>query len=254
LRFENVKNTGQILTWESTWQYQKSADTVIPGVSVKMRRKGEMLLLPETVSLHELIDVVITTLDARDPYTLEHSFRVAEYAERISEDMGLDEDTRQRIHIAAHLHDIGKIGVSDAVLKKTGNLTKTEMKEMQSHSRIGYNILSRIPMFQEISRIVLYHHERFDGHGYPEGLKGEAIPLESRIIAVADAYDAMTSDRPYRKGMPPGDAVREISRHKGKQHCPLAVRHFNRIICPYHLNDTFRMSSKNPFAGFFIKI
>ena len=167
-------------------------------------------MLPEIVKLHELIDIVITILDARDPYTQEHSFRVAEYSELISENMGSDTDTHQRVHIAAHLHDIGKVGVSDYILNKPGKLAKEEMKEMQSHSRIGYNILKRIPMFQEISRIVLHHHERFDGGGYPKGLSGEAIPFESRIIAVADAFDAMTSDRPYRKGMPPEEAASEI--------------------------------------------
>jgi len=207
-------------------------------------------LLPETVSLHELIDVVITTLDARDPYTLEHSFRVAEYAERISRDMGIDADMHQRIHIAAHFHDIGKIGVSDAVLNKPGKLTKAEMKEMQSHSGIGYNILSRIPMLREISEIVLYHHERFDGLGYPEGLIREKIPLESRIIAVADAFDAMTSDRPYRKGISFADAAREINHHKGEQFCPLVVYHFNRVIPqPLSYNTLSYENSHFAFIG-----
>ncbi|HHC25423.1 MAG TPA: HD-GYP domain-containing protein [Desulfobacterales bacterium] len=193
-------------------------------------------MLPEIVKLHELIDIVITILDARDPYTQEHSFRVAEYSELISENMGSDTDTHQRVHIAAHLHDIGKVGVSDYILNKPGKLAKEEMKEMQSHSRIGYNILKRIPMFQEISRIVLHHHERFDGGGYPKGLSGEAIPFESRIIAVADAFDAMTSDRPYRKGMPAEDAADEISRHSGAQFCPSVVSHFSNMPQFSHSN------------------
>ncbi len=207
-------------------------------------------MLPLTVSLHELIDVVITTLDARDPYTLEHSFRVAEYSERISEDMGLDADTHERVHIAAHLHDIGKIGVSDAVLGKPGKLTKAEMKEIQSHSRIGYNILSRIPMLREISEIVLHHHERFDGKGYPRGLFGEKIPLESRIIGVADAFDAMTSDRPYRKGMSLEDAVGEISRHKGAQFCPLVVNSFSRVVPQFFLCNSLSPSNKDSHFAF----
>ncbi|QTA86983.1 HDIG domain-containing protein [Desulfonema magnum] len=208
-------------------------------------------MLPLTVSLHELIDVVITTLDARDPYTLEHSFRVAEYSERISEDMGLDADMHQRVHIAAHLHDIGKIGVSDAVLNKPGKLTNAEMKEIQSHSRIGYNILSRIPMLREISEIVLHHHERFDGKGYPRGLMGDKIPLESRIIAVADAFDAMTSDRPYRKGMPSDDAVREINRHKETQFCPLIVNSFNRVAPQFFLYKSSDPSPNDAHFAFF---
>ena len=202
-------------------------------------------MLPETISLHELIDVVVTILDARDPYTMEHSFRVAEYAERIAEEMRLAPDTYQRIHVSAHLHDIGKVGVSDAVLNKPGRLTTAEMREIQSHSRIGHNILRRIPMLREISEIVLHHHERFDGLGYPEGLIGEAIPLESRIIAVADAFDAMTSDRPYRKGSPFADAAKEINRHKGDQFCPSAVHHFNRVVSLFSPDDALRMSREN---------
>ncbi|GBC63511.1 HD-GYP domain-containing protein [Desulfonema ishimotonii] len=187
-------------------------------------------MLPGTVDLHELVDIVNTILDARDPYTLEHSLRVAEYAEKIAADMRLDPCARQRVHIAAHFHDIGKIGVPDAVLNKPGRLTEEDRRAIQTHPRFGYNILRRLPALAVISEIVLYHHERFDGLGYPDGLRGERIPLESRIIAVADAFDAMTSDRPYRCGMSAEAAAGEIRRHAGGQFCPLVVRHFNRVV------------------------
>jgi putative nucleotidyltransferase with HDIG domain len=181
------------------------------------------------INIHDLVTIIVTILDARDPYTYEHSFRVAEYSECISKSMGLDKATHQRVHYAAHLHDIGKTGISDAVLNKPGLLTIKEMKEMQTHSRIGYNILTSIPIFSSISKIVLYHHERMDGLGYPEGLKGNQIPLESRVIAIADAFDAMTSNRSYRKAMLAEKALEEINKHKGEQFDPELVDSFNNV-------------------------
>ncbi len=196
-------------------------------------------MIPEFIHIHEVVDIVITTLDARDPYTYEHSFRVALFSELISENMKLPQDMHERLHIAAHLHDIGKIGVSDSILNKTGKLTKAEMIEIQMHSRIGYNILNRLPTFKAIAKIVLHHHERIDGNGYPERLSRGAIPLESRIIAVADAFDAMTSSRSYRKGMPFEDAAAEINRHAGEQFDPEIVAHFNRVYreFPQHVSS-----------------
>jgi len=211
-----------------------------------------MLMLPESVNLHELIDVVITTLDARDPYTYEHSFRVAQYAEIIAYDMGLSKMACQSIHIAAHLHDIGKIGVQDRVLNKGGKLTTEEMLDMQAHSRIGANILKRTSIFQEISDIALYHHERFDGLGYPTGLKGDAIPLESRIIAVVDSFDAMTSNRPYRQGMQAEAAANEIFHHNNQQFCPIIVKHFQKIfdqLLPYINGTAETLADHYAFVG-----
>lgn len=207
--------------------------------------------IPETVAFHELIDFVITTLDARDPYTYEHSFRVAHYSECLAKKMGLEAPRYQMIHMAAHLHDIGKIGVSDRILRKPGRLEPSEIEEMQSHARIGYNILNRLSLFQQVSTIVLHHHERFDGLGYPHGLKGDGIPLESRIIGIADAFDTITSDRPYRKGMPVAVAVKEINAHSGTQFDPAIVSHFNAIVDQmtgdHHFN--FVQTGRFAFAG-----
>lgn len=145
--------------------------------------------------------------------------------------MGLPREKRKRINEAANFHDIGKIGIPDKVLNKTGKLTRKEMLYMQAHPRIGYNILARLPLFEDIAHIVLCHHERWDGLGYPNGLKEKQIPLESRIIAVADAFDAITSDRPYRKGQSVEFGVNEILEHKEEQFGPAVVDHFMNV---YH--------------------
>jgi putative nucleotidyltransferase with HDIG domain len=204
------------------------------------------------INLHDVIDTIITTLDARDPYTYAHSLRVAGVAEIIAGAMGLAPEKIDRTHNAAHLHDIGKIGVSDVVLKKPGRLTKEEMIEMQAHPKIGYNILTRTALFRDVADIVLYHHERYDGLGYPECLKGSAIPVESRIIAVADTFDAMTSDRPYRRGLPCGEAKREISFHSGNQFCPEVVAAFNvsfEKLCHCVNNITMQKVPHFAFVG-----
>ena len=181
------------------------------------------------IRMAELLDVILTVLDARDPYTFSHSLRVTEIAVLIARDMGLHEDRVRMIHEAAYLHDIGKVGIPDRVLNKAGRLTREEMRYMQAHPRIGYNVLSRLPLFKDIAEIVLCHHERWDGLGYPAGMQGEEIPLESRIIAVADAFDAITSDRPYRKGQSLEFGIQEIQRHREDQFGPRVVDHFMNI-------------------------
>lgn len=150
---------------------------------------------------HDFILCIISTLEARDPYTSHHSSRVAEMTEKICDLLNLAEEEKETYHIAAHLHDIGKIGIRDSVLLKEGKLSDEEWEIMKSHSVQGYNILKNVKSFEEVAKIVRSHHERFDGKGYPDGLKGEEIPLGARIIAVADSIDAMISDRPYRKGL-----------------------------------------------------
>jgi putative nucleotidyltransferase with HDIG domain len=201
----------------------------------------------EYIRLHELIDIIIDILNVRDPYTYIHSERVAAISVLIANAMSLPDWHVEKIHVAAHLHDIGKIGVPDYILNKPGLLTPEETVFMQKHSVIGYSVLKRLPVFEEIAGLVLFHHERFDGKGYPSGIKGEDIPLESRIIAVADSYDAINSDRPYRKGLGGVFAVKEINRHKKNQFCPLVVRYFNLITdyIPDVVRDTEALKSKN---------
>jgi putative nucleotidyltransferase with HDIG domain len=145
---------------------------------------------------------LVATLDARDRYTAGHSAAVAIYARDIAARMGLSEAEQQLAHLCGLVHDIGKIGLSPGLLEKPGALTLEERRQMEQHSAIGERILSKVEDYGEIAKIVRHHHERIDGQGYPDGVTGETIPLLSRVISVADAYNAMTSDRPYRDAMP----------------------------------------------------
>ena len=145
---------------------------------------------------------LVATLDARDQYTAGHSAAVAIYARDIALRMGLKEEKQQLAHLCGLVHDIGKIGLPPGLLEKSGPMTLDERRQMEAHSAIGEKILANVDDYAEIARVVRHHHERWDGHGYPDGLAGHEIPLIARIIAVADAYNAMTSDRPYRDAMP----------------------------------------------------
>jgi putative nucleotidyltransferase with HDIG domain len=145
---------------------------------------------------------LVATLDARDRYTAGHSAAVAVYARDIAARMGLTEEDQRLAHLCGLVHDIGKIGLPPGLLEKPGALTLDERRQMEQHSEIGERILANVEDYAEIARIVRHHHERMDGNGYPDGVYGREIPLLSRIIAVADAYNAMTSDRPYRDAMP----------------------------------------------------
>jgi putative nucleotidyltransferase with HDIG domain len=145
---------------------------------------------------------LVATLDARDRYTAGHSAAVAIYARDITNRLGLPEEQQQLAHLCGLVHDIGKIGLPPGLLEKPGALSLEERRQMQEHSAIGERILAKVEDYAEIAKIVRHHHERLDGMGYPDGLSGDAIPLISKIIAVADAYNAMTSDRPYRDAMP----------------------------------------------------
>lgn len=170
--------------------------------------------------LDSLFTLFAATLDARDPYTAGHSLRVAEYSVEIARAAGLADDQVELLRKSALLHDIGKIGIRDDVLLKEGRLTEEEFDKIKQHPVIGVHILSQVHLPMKLQPIlpgVKYHHERYDGKGYPEGLAGEAIPVFGRIMAIADAYDAMTSDRPYRKGMPIEKALAILEDGSGTQ-------------------------------------
>ena len=174
----------------------------------------------------ETLEALGAALDLRDTETAGHSRRVSLYCLTIARAMGCTSEQLKTIARGAYLHDIGKIGIPDSVLLKQGKLTAEEMTVMQTHVRIGYELLSRIPFLATASEIVLAHQERYDGAGYPQGLVGEEITLGARIFAVADTLDAMTSDRPYRKALPFVAARDEITRESGKQFDPDVVRVF----------------------------
>ena len=168
----------------------------------------------------QIVQTLVKTIDAKDSYTNGHSARVAQYSVMLAKRMGFKEEELGRLEYTALLHDVGKIGVSDAILNKKGKLTEEEYAIIKEHSEIGAQILSTITELPDVAVGARYHHERYDGKGYPDGLKGEEIPLFARIIAVADSYDAMTSKRSYRDALPQELVRQEITRGIGTQFDP----------------------------------
>jgi putative nucleotidyltransferase with HDIG domain len=177
-------------------------------------------------SYKNTIMALSNSIDARDPYTAGHSKRVADISLEIGKYLGLGKDKLDNLEIAALLHDIGKIGVPDEILHKSGKLNEYEYSKIKEHPAIGVNILKTIEFLKYTIPIILHHHERFNGGGYPLGITGYEIPLEARIITVADSYDAMVSDRPYRKGLPEDLAINELIKNTGIQFDELVVQAF----------------------------
>ena len=189
---------------------------------------------------HDLIESIVSALDARDTYTASHSNRVADMVLVLAAALGLDPDETALIHIAAHLHDIGKIAVPDAVLRKIGPLTADEWQEMRRHPVTGYNILRRVADFQDIAVLVLHHHERWDGRGYPDGLSGNQIPISAQVVAMADVYDALVSKRVYKDAYAPDVAVQMILHGDCGAFNPLL------LDCLTDLQDTFKAELAAP--------
>ncbi len=178
----------------------------------------------------ETIMALALAVEAKDLYSAGHSKRVGYYASKIGEQLGVDKEMQGILNDAGVLHDIGKIGIKDEILLKPMPLTGDEAKIMEQHSIIGEAIVRPIRSLQKVVSLVRHHHERFDGSGYPDGLKGEAIPLGARILAVADAYDAMVTDRPYRKRLSVEQARAELHKQAGVQHDSVVVEAFLRFI------------------------
>lgn len=172
------------------------------------------------------VKILATSIDARDDYTMQHSTRVAALSLMMAEQMGLSTEHQRELEVAALVHDLGKIRTPDHILKKTGPLSDDEFQRVRRHPRDGADILGCSRALRRFIPAVLYHHEWFNGQGYPEGLKGESIPLFAAIIALADSYDAMTSSRPYRDGLAPEVAINEIIRCRGTQFNPDLTDHF----------------------------
>ncbi|HEV8572117.1 MAG TPA: HD domain-containing phosphohydrolase [Actinomycetota bacterium] len=172
------------------------------------------------------IEALANALEAKDEYTGDHARALAEMAMAVGTELGLSGDRLKMLELAALFHDIGKIGVPSEIIRKPGPLTAGERTIVRRHPEIGEQILAPVPFLQPIRRMVRACHERWDGKGYPDGLLGDGIPLEARIVFVCDAYHAMTTDRPYRSALPPGEAVRRLRRAAGKQFDPHVVEAF----------------------------
>ncbi len=181
-------------------------------------------------SYWQAIHALANAIEARDLYTAGHTDRVMKLAEATARYLGWDEKQIQYLRVGCTLHDVGKIAVPDAILNKTGRLTDEERRQMEEHPNLGLKIIADIDLFEPSIPYIIAHHERYDGKGYPKGLRGQEIPIEGRILAVADTFDAIMSDRPYRKGAAVDKAVRELIDNKGTQFDPDLVDRFIEVL------------------------
>jgi putative nucleotidyltransferase with HDIG domain len=183
-----------------------------------------------------ILSVLSGAIEARDPYTKGHSARVTALAEGLARALGWNEERLASVRVGGPLHDIGKLTVSDEVLRKEGRLDALELEQIREHPKAGAKILLRMKALREAIPYVLYHHERWDGNGYPSRKAGDEIPLEARVLAIADAFDAMTSDRPYRRALTHEQAVAEVERCAGTQFDPEIARVFLELFATAELS------------------
>jgi cyclic di-GMP phosphodiesterase len=202
--------------------YRKNLEKMVDQRTKQLRAAMKRI---ET-TYDETLEALGAALDLRDTETAGHSRRVSLYCLEIARGMGLSRDQLRQISRGSYLHDMGKIGIPDSILLKPGKLTEEETAVMQTHARIGYDLVSRIAFLAPAAEIILTHQERYDGTGYPQGLTGEEIPIGARIFTVADTLDAMTSDRPYRRALPLSAAYEEIRREADRQFDPAVVEVF----------------------------
>lgn len=212
---------------------------ILPGAAVNVSTSRRQLSEwnPSTLRVKEIEEQLLNLrgslicafnqlLDLKDLNTGVHSTRLAEWAIHVASELGLEERALADIEVAALLHDIGKVGIPDAILNKPAKLTSEEYDLMKKHPEYGWAVLHQMPGFEQASLLILHHHESFDGRGYPGGLKGEEIPMGSRIVSVIDAFDAMVSSRPYRSGLPVEEAIRRLVESSGTQFDPGVVTKF----------------------------
>ena len=202
--------------------YHKNLERFVEERTAKLQEDNRTLKKAHL----ESVKVLAEAIDAKDPYTRGHSERVKRMSLRLALSLGLSEDKLEVLEYGALLHDIGKIGINDGVLQKSGSLSPEEYQSIQEHPLIGVKIVEGIEFFKDKIPMIRNHHEYFDGSGYPDGLIGEVIPLSPRIIAVADAFDAMTSLRPHRPAMPLEDVLVEMEKGKGRQFDPKILEIF----------------------------
>lgn len=218
------------------------------GLYQEQRRlTDDLTLANETLAKVNLsfASALVATLDARDRYTAGHSAAVAIYSRDIARRMSLPIEVQEKAYLCGLVHDIGKIGLPPGLLEKPGALTLDERRQMQAHAEIGQRILLNVEAYADVAQIVRHHHERIDGQGYPDGLRGEDIPLLSRIIAVADAYNAMTSDRPYRDAMPSRVARHRLAQAVESQFDTAVVAAFEAILTG--ADEAYRLARREDF-------
>ena len=206
---------------------QAEAELALVNQNLKVRTTD--LVERQRALFLSMIKSLVSALDAKDKYTRDHSTRVTEFTLRIAEKMGLNERELKDLELASILHDVGKIAVPEKILNKRGRLTDEEFAYIKEHPVVGENILKPIIELQQVANVVRHHHERYDGQGYPDGLKSLEIPIGSRIMAVADTYDSITSDRPYRNADSHNSAVKEIIKRSGAQFDPEVVGFFLEV-------------------------
>jgi diguanylate cyclase (GGDEF)-like protein/putative nucleotidyltransferase with HDIG domain len=229
-----VKSSGRngVLTWERSHHCEKTVCNKYLDEQRMTDLRNRLANFSRDMK-HTYLSAVNSLLSAvkvRDNYTLAHSYDVSHYALAISRQLGLSETDSEVINNAANLHDLGKIGMDERILCKPGRLTEKEMEVMKEHPRMAAEILRPLKFLSKEITLIIHHHERYDGAGYPHGLKGEAIPLGSRIIAVADAFSAMTTERPYRRAIPPDKAIEELVDKSGTQFDPQVVKAFVQAV------------------------
>ena len=211
------------------WTFLSQYSWVFGALTVSEKQIAQLIARSDK-SFVEFVQLIAKTLDAKDHYTAGHSLRVMGYATKIARKLDLSGSEIELLRHACLLHDIGKIGIPDGILNKETPLTEEERKHITKHPVLGKQILSTVTEFQDILEIIYSHHERFDGNGYPDGLRKDEIPLLARVIAVADAYDAMRSERPYRKAMTKAEAVEELKKVKDHQLDGRIVETFIKVI------------------------
>lgn len=219
--------------------------TIPAYVVYRSLRDGVALRVQTRETIESLADIV----DMRDHYTFEHSRRVAEVARDLARALGLSGDQVETVYLAARVHDVGKIGIKSQVLFKQGKLSDEDWLEMRSHPEIGARLTNKFPDFRGARDLILHHHERYDGGGYPQGLAGDRIPLGARIIAVADAYDAMTTHRAYRGPLPREAVLSELHKGRGTQFDPQILDTFLTLIAPPTLRAATQPATELPLQA-----
>ena len=231
---------------------KKSNNSNILNFDKSLSKDTKFFSDKEKLEADNIIKMMLKTLKIKDEYTYGHSIRVAYFSVVTGKEKRLSADEMYNLELAALFHDLGKIGVPNQVLNKPSRLEEDEFLVMKKHPEMSSTILEDIPLFKDIALYAKHHHERYDGRGYPSKLKGEDIPLASRIILIADTFDAMTSTRPYRKGLPYQVAYDELKEFSGSQFDPNVVEHFIKAMKREELTnaETFNLSL---ISGDFLK-